>query len=563
MNDPINSLKLALAEWSDKAIGKGWLTQGQAPAVPAADQASPAQLFEQTPNQNERPLVVGFFGGTGAGKSTLLNRLAGSDVAIASAERPTSREITLYIHQNTTIGQLPSEFPLEKLRQSTHQNDDFKNVLWIDMPDFDSVETANRDLVYDWLPHIDMLVYVVSPDRYRDDSGWQMLMENAQRHAWVFVINHWDKGAPERRSSFRQILHQAGLTDPLLFCTDCSNDDDKPNGDDFDQFQSAILGMAHQQFISQLDQHGVLVRISNAKLQLDQTLEGLEGIDSTRQTIDTWTTYWQQHKSSLLQSLGWKFKLLAQPYKVLDQGFTTKLLASLRRKQNEPPSTMPSINTDELIDDGLKDIVITGIDRAIHDAVAAGIPLPAARQAVHPLTQNIKPELLSSVRSAVEQSLAEPGTRVQRAASKILRVACFLLPLAVLAWAMYRLVGDYYQGDQYLGFSFATHTLMLFAVAWLIPWVAGFLIRPTYERAAQIGQQRGIENYLDRKAADIKVALQSLDDDRHQLISDASNILHVLPENLRQVIDQQNPHRQKNVAASETGELSRVLVTRE
>ena len=104
---------------------------------------------------------------------------------------------------------------------------------------------------------------------------------------------------------------------------------------------------------------------------------------------------------------------------------------------------------------------------------------------------------------------------------------------------------------------------MLFAVAWLIPWVAGFLIRPTYERAAQIGQQRGIENYLDRKAADIKTALQSLDDDRHQLISDASGILHVLPENLRQVIDQQNPHRQKNVAASETGELSRVLVTRE
>ena len=561
MNDPINSLTLALEQWSNKAIAKGWLTQAQAPGVPVADQASPAQLFESTSIQNERPLVVGFFGGTGAGKSTLLNRLAGSAVALASAERPTSREITLYMHHSTTIAQLPEEFPVEKIRESTHQNENFKNVLWIDMPDFDSVETANRNLVYDWLPHIDMLVYVVSPDRYRDDSGWQMLMENAQRHAWVFVINHWDRGAPEQKSSFQQLLLQAGLKDPLLFCTDCSSSNDKPNGDDFDQFQSSIVAMAQQQFIDQLDQHGVLIRISNAKQQLDQTLQNIGDITPAQQIINTWTSYWHEHSSNLVQSLRWKFKLLAQPYKVLDQGFASKLWASLRRKQNTQPDLIPTMDTDELIDDGLNDVISTGIDRAIHDAVAAGFPLAATKQAIQPVSQHIKTGLSNNVRTAVEQSLTEPGTPLQRIASKILRIACFVLPLVVLGWAMYRLIGDYAKGDQYLGFSFATHTIMLLAVAWLIPWIAGFVIRPTHERAAQVGQQRGIEIFLDQKAGEISTALQSLDDDREQLITDASNILNVLPENLRQVVEQQKS--QESTAATDSGTLSRVLVAKD
>jgi len=126
---------------------------------------------------------------------------------------------------------------------------------------------------------------------------------------------------------------------------------------------------------------------------------------------------------------------------------------------------------------------------------------------------------------------------------------------------MYRLIGDYAKGDQYLGFSFATHTIMLLAVAWLIPWIAGFVIRPTHERAAQVGQQRGIENFLDQKASEITTALHSLDDDRNQLITDASDVLNVLPENLRQVVEQQTP--QKSTDTTNSGTLSRVLVAKD
>ena len=61
------------------------------------------------------------------------------------------------------------------------------------MPDFDSDETANKDQVLQWLPHIDLLIYVVTPERYKDAEGWRMMLENSYRHAWLFVINKWDR----------------------------------------------------------------------------------------------------------------------------------------------------------------------------------------------------------------------------------------------------------------------------------------------------------------------------------------------------------------------------------
>ena len=52
-----------------------------------------------------------------------------------------------------------------------------RDVAWLDMPDIDSVEARNKSLVLSWLPYVDWLIYVVSPERYRDDVGWRLLEE--------------------------------------------------------------------------------------------------------------------------------------------------------------------------------------------------------------------------------------------------------------------------------------------------------------------------------------------------------------------------------------------------
>lgn len=86
------------------------------------------------------------------GKSTLPNRLAGQPIARTGVERPTSREVSVYLHGSVQLRQLPKDFPLDEVRIAHHHDDARRQVLWLDMPDIDSVEQHNRELVLSWLP---------------------------------------------------------------------------------------------------------------------------------------------------------------------------------------------------------------------------------------------------------------------------------------------------------------------------------------------------------------------------------------------------------------------------
>lgn len=548
--NPLSLLKTGLASWSKEGIAGGWLQEDAAPRVPESDERSPSMLFEAS----ERPLVVAFFGGTGVGKSSLLNRLAGEAVALSSVERPTSREITLYIHESVHIERLPEEFPVDKIRQSIHRNDKHRSVLWIDMPDFDSAETANRDLVDQWLPHIDLLIYVVNPERYRDDSGWRLLLKNASRHAWVFVINHWDRGAEGQREAFSSILRDAGLSQPLLFCTDCGPDAEKPNGDEFPQFEQAILELSNQRVIQQLEEHGVLVRVVEARQRLNKATQTLQSIPAVTDTAGNWRRDWQQLSERLLGSLDWKFKLLAQPFKELDTGFMTKLIRTVLRR-TAPPVPAPRIDADELIDDSFYESVQLGLDQAVQQTAASGVPVAAARMAVQPLNPAQQSQARDMLNLEVEKSLAEPGTPMQRRTHKALGILALLLPLAVFAWAVYKLLVSYQSGQQYLGFNFATHTLLLAGLAWLIPFLLRHFIRPTAEAAARRGMKNGLAHYLDTLGLETESALGRLEQQRSHLLEKATQVFDVLPDNIRQATTQ---GREKQSAAD--ADVTRVLI---
>jgi predicted GTPase len=157
-----------------------------------------------TTSAGTRPLIVAFMGGTGVGKSSLLNRLAGKAIAKAGIVRPTSREVTLFHHRSVVMEHLPEQLPLSKINISQHEDEEKKNIVWIDMPDFDSTEQSNKQLVLQWLPYIDVLIYVVSPERYRDEKAWRLLLSEGARHAWLFVFNQWDRGRLEQYQDFNR-----------------------------------------------------------------------------------------------------------------------------------------------------------------------------------------------------------------------------------------------------------------------------------------------------------------------------------------------------------------------
>ena len=148
--------------WAEQAVSAGWINLEAAQALSDFDARTPEALFN---HNGSRPLIVAFMGGTGVGKSSLLNRLAGKAIAKAGIERPTSREVTLFHHRDMAIQHLPEKMPIEKIRIAQHDDETKKNIVWIDMPDFDSTEQSNKVQVFEWLPHIDVLIYVVSPER--------------------------------------------------------------------------------------------------------------------------------------------------------------------------------------------------------------------------------------------------------------------------------------------------------------------------------------------------------------------------------------------------------------
>jgi len=148
-----------LQQWRDTAIADGWLPEQAGSSIDSALSEDPSQLFS---GMEQRPLVVAFFGGTGVGKSSLLN------------------EVTVYAHESLSLTQLPAQIPADKVQVSSHSDAASSHVVWIDTPDVDSVATEHRDQVLAWIPYIDLLIYVVSPERYKDDAGWQMLREARQ-----------------------------------------------------------------------------------------------------------------------------------------------------------------------------------------------------------------------------------------------------------------------------------------------------------------------------------------------------------------------------------------------
>lgn len=502
MNDLLHTTQTALLDWTSKAINTGWLAPNAFEQVTAVNAATPGKLF----TSSDRPLVVGFFGGTGVGKSSLMNRLAGESIAHASAERPTSTDITAYFHTSVRVDRLPADFPMEKLRTSMHNNTDYASVLWLDMPDFDSVETSHRDLVEQWLPFIDVLVYVVSPERYRDDEGWRLLQKHGQQHAWLFVINHWDRGDPVQRDDFHALLQTAGLNNPLLFCTDC-NPNKSAVDDDFTEFDKTIRALADEQFIQELEQHGVFQRFA----EFQKTTEGLEKSLGDNALIERWHSLWQEqwtrHAEEITQSVQWQIPTISEQFAEPKQAFWQRLIPSIGNRlsaanNQDIPTTDPAKDgVKQLLDEAMLQRVNDGTLGFVHDARAEPVHTDALAVAVSRRADELPARFFQNVNNALQASLHKPGNVWQRGLHKTLGVLSTLLPLATLGWAGYKLVNGFYVGgasaSQYLGLNFAVHSAMLAGVAWAVPYVLHKKTKPSPIKAANRGLTQGLKAALN------------------------------------------------------------------
>jgi hypothetical protein len=480
-----------MRQWAMDAQAEGWLSLADiGPLVEMGDR-TPATLFEPGVH---RPLVVAFFGGTGVGKSTLLNRLARQPVAKVGVERPTSREISLYAHETIQIRQLPEGMPLERIRFAHHNDESRRQVLWIDMPDIDSTATENRELVIQWLPHIDVLIYVVSPERYRDDKGWRLLQEQGASHAWLFALNQWDRGFPEQLADFRSLLQRGGFAEPIVLTTRCRDSEKAAVGDEFDRLEEIVQSLADKHVVEQLERRSQVLQQQELQSAAAACLRKLGGDVGWAGLKQNWKSIWEVSRELLRKGLAWPVRELAQTY-VRHESSPLHKSIRLDAPETGGADRRRGLLWDDWtamqLDDALDRLVLEMEPGAAAEKLKTALDAPAAAAGRR---------IESRAQLGLRQALANPGTSLQRFFLRFTGVVAIVLPLCAIAWVSWQAVSAYYASGQthagYLGVDFAIHSVLLIAISWLLPYFVNRQLRPSTERAAHRGLQQGVEQGL-------------------------------------------------------------------
>lgn len=247
-----------------EAIGYG---EGRVPETVLLDAAETLERLSQRRELSTEHTVIGFFGATGSGKSTLFNAIAGQNIALSAPTRPTTSTVQAAIWEAEGSEELldwlgidkrvypqtqalategeatedngagggaaapnavtePAPGLFNRIRRAIGGRGEMRTrtggLILLDMPDFDSVTTTNRDLAARMMRYVDVLVWVVDPQKYADavihrDFMVPLAASGAQA---LCVLNQADKLAPAEvpavLASLTRLLQAEGTEAHLL-----------------------------------------------------------------------------------------------------------------------------------------------------------------------------------------------------------------------------------------------------------------------------------------------------------------------------------------------------------
>ncbi|MDR6988781.1 GTP-binding protein EngB required for normal cell division [Paenarthrobacter nitroguajacolicus] len=164
--------------------------------------------------------VVGFFGATGSGKSSLFNAVSGTELATATARRPTTSQALAGIWGEDGSGPLLDWLDVKErhaLPPVPGLADGNSGLVLLDLPDFDSTRVENREIVQRMVGMVDVLVWVLDPQKYADAAVHNDFLRPMASHGAVtlVVLNQTDTLGPGDASavmrSLEGILARDGL----------------------------------------------------------------------------------------------------------------------------------------------------------------------------------------------------------------------------------------------------------------------------------------------------------------------------------------------------------------
>ncbi len=176
--------------------------------------------------------VVALAGSTGSGKSSLFNALSGLELSRVGLLRPTTGAAHACVWNPGGAGRLLDWLGLpsrhQVARESALDGEEqaaLRGLVLLDLPDFDSVEQSHRLEVDRLVGLVDLLIWVVDPQKYADKVVHERYLRNLTRHraVTVVVLNQIDKLSPpdvERcLADLGRLLNADGLRGVPLLAT--------------------------------------------------------------------------------------------------------------------------------------------------------------------------------------------------------------------------------------------------------------------------------------------------------------------------------------------------------
>ena len=177
--------------------------------------------------------VVAFAGATGSGKSSLLNALAGEPLAEVDVLRPTTSEAFAVVRGHEGSGPLLDWLGVRRRHHLDGAGADAAGarpsaggsaedrledgLVVLDLPDHDSVRTEHRLEAERLVALVDLMVWVVDPQKYADAAIHERYLRGLTSHTDVvlIVLNQVDRLSDAERQACHRDLERLLVQDGL------------------------------------------------------------------------------------------------------------------------------------------------------------------------------------------------------------------------------------------------------------------------------------------------------------------------------------------------------------
>jgi GTP-binding protein EngB required for normal cell division len=139
--------------------------------------------------------VVALAGATGSGKSSLFNALAGLELSPVGVRRPTTATPYACVWEPEGAGPLLEWLGIPRRHQVARETvldadrqADLHGLVLLDLPDHDSTELDHRLEVDRLVELVDLLVWVVDPQKYADAALHERYLRSLSEHSAVVVV---------------------------------------------------------------------------------------------------------------------------------------------------------------------------------------------------------------------------------------------------------------------------------------------------------------------------------------------------------------------------------------